>query len=146
MKRLSLILGILTALILGYGFYLIGSLVHAQVAPIGKVIMTAVMIVALLGLIIGTIFGLCHFADSKQKARELFRIIMLVGWMLLLLIFLVTDVWAHGIVKMILGNMGNVQIVTVSEETAKQETWQPNFTSVGNLDPVQGADISNQVA
>jgi membrane fusion protein (multidrug efflux system) len=42
--------------------------------------------------------------------------------------------------------MSQKQITTVSEEAAVQETWQPNFTSVGNLDPVQGADISNQVA
>ncbi|HEV7164847.1 MAG TPA: efflux RND transporter periplasmic adaptor subunit [Gammaproteobacteria bacterium] len=47
---------------------------------------------------------------------------------------------------MIQGFKSQKNIVTVSEEAAKQETWQPDFTSVGNLDPVQGADISNQVA
>ena len=47
---------------------------------------------------------------------------------------------------MIQGFKSQKNISTVSEESARQETWQPSFASVGNLDPVQGADISNQVA
>ena len=38
------------------------------------------------------------------------------------------------------------QQVVVSDAPARQETWKPYFTSVGNLTPVQGVDVSNQLA
>ena len=41
---------------------------------------------------------------------------------------------------------GIKQQTFVSDEAARQETWQPNFNSVGNLAPVQGVDLSNQLA
>ncbi|MDE2196040.1 MAG: efflux RND transporter periplasmic adaptor subunit [Gammaproteobacteria bacterium] len=41
---------------------------------------------------------------------------------------------------------GMKQQTFVSDEAARQETWQPDFNSVGNLAPVQGVDLSNQLA
>ncbi|MGH8278151.1 MAG: efflux RND transporter periplasmic adaptor subunit [Gammaproteobacteria bacterium] len=38
------------------------------------------------------------------------------------------------------------QEVVVSDAPVRAESWQPFFTSVGNLTPVQGTDISNQIA
>ncbi|MGB9429733.1 MAG: efflux RND transporter periplasmic adaptor subunit [Gammaproteobacteria bacterium] len=38
------------------------------------------------------------------------------------------------------------QIVVVSDEAAKLESWQPYFSPVGNLAPVEGVDVSNQLA
>ena len=71
---------------------------------------------------------------------------LIAGGVLLGIALIVGGVFGFRMYKMIQGFKSQKQIVTVSEEPAKQETWQPNFVSVGNLDPVQGADISNQVA
>lgn len=38
------------------------------------------------------------------------------------------------------------QETVVSDAPAQQQSWQPFFTSVGNLTPVQGTDVSNQIA
>lgn len=38
------------------------------------------------------------------------------------------------------------QEIVVSDAPAQQQSWQPFFTSVGNLTPVQGVDVSNQIA
>lgn len=38
------------------------------------------------------------------------------------------------------------QEVVVSDAAAQTQTWQPYFTSVGNLTPVQGVEVSNQLA
>lgn len=38
------------------------------------------------------------------------------------------------------------QEIVVSDTPAQQQSWQPFFTSVGNLTPVQGVDVSNQIA
>ncbi|MGA9854368.1 MAG: efflux RND transporter periplasmic adaptor subunit [Gammaproteobacteria bacterium] len=37
------------------------------------------------------------------------------------------------------------QEVVVSDEAAKLESWQPYFSSVGNLVPVQGVQVTNQL-
>ena len=71
---------------------------------------------------------------------------LIAGGLLLCVIIIVGGVFGIRLYFTIQGFKNQKQISTVSEEVAKQETWQPNFTSVGNLDPVQGADISNQVA
>ncbi|HEX2668064.1 MAG TPA: efflux RND transporter periplasmic adaptor subunit [Gammaproteobacteria bacterium] len=72
--------------------------------------------------------------------------ILIAGGVLLLILLIVGGVFGTRMYFMIQGFKNQKQVATVSEETAKQETWQPNFTAVGNLEPVQGADIANQVA
>lgn len=71
---------------------------------------------------------------------------LIAGGILLGIAVIVGGAFGAHIYQMIQGFKSQKNIVTVSDEAAKQETWQPSFISVGNLDPVQGADISNQVA
>ena len=71
---------------------------------------------------------------------------LIAGGILVGILIIVGGAFGFHIYTMIQGFKSQKNIATVSEEAAKQETWQPNFVSVGNLDPVQGADISNQVA
>lgn len=94
-----------------------------------------------------SLYGIGHFIHEERRiAHALFKR-MTWGYGAILLIILVV-----GIVVGVRGYLGYKaylsmkQVATVSDEPAKQETWQPSFASVGNLDPVQGADISNQVA
>lgn len=71
---------------------------------------------------------------------------LIAGGLLLGVLVLVGGVFGTRMYFMIQGFKSQKNIVTVSGEAAKQETWQPDSTSVGNLDPVQGADLSNQLA
>ena len=71
---------------------------------------------------------------------------LIAGGLLFVVILMVGAVFGTRMYFMIQGFKNQKNIATVSDEAARQETWQPNFTSVGNLDPVQGADISNQLA
>ena len=71
---------------------------------------------------------------------------LIAGGLLFGVLLIVGAVFGTRMYFMIQGFKSQKQISTVSEELAKQETWQPDFTSVGNLDAVQGADISAQLA
>lgn len=71
---------------------------------------------------------------------------LIAGGILVGILLIVGGAFGFHLYTMIQGFKSQKNIATVSEEAAKQETWQPNFVSVGNLDPVQGADIANQVA
>ena len=71
---------------------------------------------------------------------------LIVGGVLFVVLLIVGGAFGTHLYLMIQGFKAQKNISTVSDEAAKQETWQPDFSSVGNLDPVQGADISNQVA
>ena len=71
---------------------------------------------------------------------------LIAGGILFGVLVLVGGVFGTRMYFMIQGFKNQKQISTVSAEAAKPDTWQPDFTSVGNLDPVQGADIANQVA
>ncbi|HEY1992546.1 MAG TPA: efflux RND transporter periplasmic adaptor subunit [Gammaproteobacteria bacterium] len=71
---------------------------------------------------------------------------LIAGGILLGVLIIVGGAFGAHLYMMIQGFKAQKNIATVSEETARTETWQPNFVSVGNLDPVQGADIANQVA
>lgn len=71
---------------------------------------------------------------------------LIAGGILVGILIIVGGAFGFHLYTMIQGFKSQKNIATVSEEAAKQETWQPNFVSVGNLDPVQGADIANQVA
>ncbi|HEY3859826.1 MAG TPA: efflux RND transporter periplasmic adaptor subunit [Gammaproteobacteria bacterium] len=71
---------------------------------------------------------------------------LIAGAILFGVLVIVGGIFGTHLYFMIQGFKSQKNIATVSEEPAKQETWQSSFTSVGNLDPVQGADISNQVA
>jgi membrane fusion protein (multidrug efflux system) len=98
-------------------------------------------------IIPAALYGMGHLVHKeRQIAHALFKR-MTVGYAAVLGLGLIV-----GIVFGVRGYLGYKaymsmkQVSTVSDEAATQETWQPTFTSVGNLDPVQGADISNQVA
>ncbi|MGH9550961.1 MAG: hypothetical protein ACRD3W_16385, partial [Terriglobales bacterium] len=98
-------------------------------------------------IIPSALYGVGHFVHEERRiAHALFKRMTWFYAGALVVALLV------GIVFGIRGYLGYKaymsmkQISTVSEEAARQETWQPTFVSVGNLDPVQGADISNQVA
>jgi membrane fusion protein, multidrug efflux system len=71
---------------------------------------------------------------------------LIAGAILFGVLVIVGGTFGIHVYRMVQGFKSQKNIATVSEEAATQETWQPNFTSVGNLDPVQGADIANQVA
>ena len=71
---------------------------------------------------------------------------LIAGGILLGVLIIVGGAFGIHLYMMIQGFKSQKNIATVSDEAAKTETWQPNFVSVGNLDPVQGADIANQVA
>lgn len=71
---------------------------------------------------------------------------LIVGGILLGVLIIVGGTFGTHLYLMIQGFKSHKNIATVSDEAARLETWQPTFTSVGNLDPVEGADISNQVA
>ncbi len=93
------------------------------------------------------LYGVGHFIHEERKiAHVLFK---RMSWVYVGVLVVGVII---GIVVGIRGYLGYKAYMsqdrtpTVSEESALAETWQPTFTSVGNLDPVQGADISNQVA
>ena len=111
------------------------------------------LIVGILALLLvvviipAALYGIGHVVHEERKmARALFKR-MTWGYVGVLGLALIV-----GIVFGIKGYLGykaylsQKQITTVADEAARQETWQPTYASVGNLDPVQGADISNQVA
>lgn len=93
-------------------------------------------------------FGLAYFLVNKDPAdtKRLGKLLMIVYFVLLGVLLLVAMVYGGKTALMIQGFKNQKNIATVSEEAARSENWQGNFASVGNLDPVQGADISNQVA
>ena len=71
---------------------------------------------------------------------------LIAGVILVIIAAAVGGAFGLHIFTLVKGFKAQKNIATVSDEAAKAETWQPNFVSVGNLDPVQGADIANQVA
>ena len=71
---------------------------------------------------------------------------LIAGGILFGVLLLVAAVFGTRMYIMIQGFKSQKNIATVSAEAATQESWQPDSTSVGNLDPVQGADLSNQLA
>lgn len=93
------------------------------------------------------LYGVGHWVrEERHVAHALFKR-MTIGYAAVLgLAVIVGLVFGIRLMIMLKGFANQKNVATVSEEVARQETWQPNFTSVGNLDPVQGADISNQVA
>ena len=93
------------------------------------------------------LYGVGHFIHEERRiAHTLFKRMTWGYAGVLILGVVVGAVFGIRLMLMFKAMGAQKHITTVSEEVAKQETWQPTFTSVGNLDPVQGADISNQVA
>ncbi|MGE5625651.1 MAG: efflux RND transporter periplasmic adaptor subunit [Bacillota bacterium] len=115
--------------------------------------MLMVLVVGILALLLifviipMSLYGIGHFIHEERRiAHALFKR-MTVGYAVILGVALIIGiVFGVRLIIMIQGFKNQKQVVTVSDEAARQETWQPDFSSVGNLDPVQGADISNQVA
>lgn len=141
MKLTSRIVGALLVIAIGTILYEV-----AKVAPASKIIMSVIMGIIVLVVLTGFIYGIANLTASREKAKHLFKYFMFGFEVFLLVIFTVGAVKAYMTVPMILQFKNQKQVSTVSDEAAKQEIWQPDFTSVGNLAPVQGADISNQVA
>src|SRR5579859_3085557 len=83
---------------------------------------------------------------QETEVIPMLKRFLIAGGILFGVLVLVGGVFGTRMYFMIQGFKSQKNISTVSEETAKQETWQPDSASVGNLDPVQGADISNQLA
>lgn len=107
----------------------------------------AVALLVLFAVIPLALYGLSGLARStRDDIRSLFKL-LLIGYGSLLGVFVIVGgVFGVKTAIMIQGFKNQKQISTVSEEAAAQDTWQSNFASVGNLDPVQGADLSNQLA
>jgi membrane fusion protein (multidrug efflux system) len=141
MKLFSGILGGLLFIAVAYLLYQV-----SMVAPTGKIVGSVIGAILVIAILIGAIYGLSNLASTREKANALFKIFMVVFEALIFVAIVVADVKAYKTIPMILGFQNQVQISTVSAEAAKLEALQSSFTSVGNLDPVQGADISNQVA
>lgn len=92
-------------------------------------------------------YGLAFFlTDSQADTKRLGKLLLISYFTLLGVLLLVGMVFGGKTALMIQGFKNQKQISTVSDEAARSESWQGNFASVGNLDPVQGADISNQLA
>jgi membrane fusion protein (multidrug efflux system) len=72
--------------------------------------------------------------------------LIIAGGLLLLVILTIVGIKAFQFISMGKKYASIVQHTYVSDEAARLESWQPNLTSVGNLDPVQGVDVSNQLA
>src|ERR1700685_3480268 len=86
------------------------------------------------------------WSHPETEVIPMLKRFLIAGGILFGVLIIVGGIFGTHLYLMVQGFKSQKNIATVSEEAAKQETWQPNFTSVGNLDPVQGADISNQVA
>jgi membrane fusion protein, multidrug efflux system len=73
------------------------------------------------------------------------RIIIAIAIMIGVMV-VIYGLWGIKLYAAIQGFKHQKQEVVVSDAPAQQETWKPFFTSVGNLTPVQGVDVSNQLA
>lgn len=141
MKLISRILGILLIVLTAAIVYQI-----AKLAPIGKIAGGLFGALVVLAILAGVIFGITKLIASRDRFWQLYKLNLLSFEVLLTIVLIVAAVKIHSVVPMILQFKNQVQTATVSDEPAKQELWQTNFTAVGNLAPVEGADISNQVA
>ncbi len=73
------------------------------------------------------------------------RIIITIAIMIGVMV-VIYGLWGIKLYAAIQGFKHQKHEVVVSDAPARQETWKPYFTSVGNLTPVQGVDVSNQLA
>jgi membrane fusion protein (multidrug efflux system) len=73
------------------------------------------------------------------------RIIITVAIMLGVMV-VIYGLWGVKLYAAIQGFKHMKQETVVSDAPVQQETWRPYFSSVGNLTPVQGVDVSNQLA
>ena len=141
MKLLVYIFAAITVLVLGFGIYAVHSVANA-----GQIMGGLFGLIIVVAIVAAVIFGATRFVSDRNRGNELFKLLLVSFWGVLLVLLSVFAIFGHGVINQILGFKSHKNIATVSAEPAKTETWQPDFTSVGNLDPVQGADISNQVA
>jgi membrane fusion protein, multidrug efflux system len=73
--------------------------------------------------------------------RITIAIVTMIGVMIV-----IYGIWVIKLYAAIKGFKNQKQEVVVSDAPTRQVTWKPYFTSVGNLTPVQGVDVSNQLA
>ena len=142
MKRPFFITGIvISAAVMAFAIYLLSGLVPAMQIVLGFLVFMLV-----LAVLAAAIFGVINLVASRERAIPLYKLFMTAFWALLLLALIIMEVWGHGLIKKIIAFKSAVDITTVSDEAARSENWQPLFKSVGNIDPVQGVDLSNQLA
>ncbi|MGH8396706.1 MAG: efflux RND transporter periplasmic adaptor subunit [Gammaproteobacteria bacterium] len=72
------------------------------------------------------------------------RIVITVAIMLGIMV-IIYGIWGLKVYAAIKKFSHMKQEVVVSDAPAQQESWAPYFSSVGNLTPVQGVDVSNQL-
>ncbi|HVA55540.1 MAG TPA: efflux RND transporter periplasmic adaptor subunit [Gammaproteobacteria bacterium] len=111
-----------------------------------KIVLGFLAFVLVLAILAVAIFGVMNLVTSRERAVPLYKLFMTAFWALLLLTLIIMEVWGHGLIKKLIAFKSAVDITTVSDEAARSENWQPLFKSVGNIDPVQGVDLSNQLA
>ena len=142
MKHPFFIVGsVITLAVLAFAIYLLSGLVPAKYIIggfLGFVLVLAILSVA--------IYGVLNLVTSRERAIPLYKLFMTALWALLLVTMVIMEIWGRGVIHQIIAYKTTVQHTFVSDEAAKSENWQPKLNSVGNLDPVQGADLSNQLA
>lgn len=112
-----------------------------------KIILFAVLAIVAVAVVILAIFGVLNvLIKDRSRTLRLFKGLMIGFGAVTFVILVIAGIKGFEIYSQIQKFAHMKQHTFVSEEAAKQESWQPHFTAVGNLAPVRGADISNQLA
>lgn len=111
----------------------------------------------IIGIIIGVVFvfviltvclyGLALLIKAdRQQGNALFKRFMVAFALIVLTLVILAGIKGYQIYSMIQKFSHTKQETIVSDEAARLETWAPYFTAVGNLAPVEGVQVSNQLA
>lgn len=142
MKRPIFIIGsVITLAVVVFAIYLL-----SDVAPAMYIVLGFLGFLLILAILSTAMYGVINLVTSRERALPLYKLFMVALWALLLVALLILEIWGHGVIKKIMAFKSAVDITYVSDEAARSEIWQPLFKSVGNIDPVQGVDLSNQLA
>ncbi|MGH8371468.1 MAG: efflux RND transporter periplasmic adaptor subunit [Gammaproteobacteria bacterium] len=112
-----------------------------------KIILFALLAIVAVAMLILAIFGVLNILiKDRSQTLRLFKGLMIGFGAIIAVIIIIAGIKGFEVYSQIQKFAHMKQQTFVSEEAAKVEAWQPNFTAVGNLAPVSGADISNQLA
>lgn len=111
----------------------------------------------IIGIIIGVVFVLviltvCLYGlallikADRHQGNALFKRFMVAFALIVLVLVILAGIKGYQIYSMIQKFSHTKQETIVSDEAARLETWAPYFTAVGNLAPVEGVQVSNQLA
>ncbi|MHB8404078.1 MAG: efflux RND transporter periplasmic adaptor subunit [Gammaproteobacteria bacterium] len=111
----------------------------------------------IIGIIIGVVFvfviltvclyGLALLIKAdRHQGNALFKRFMVAFALIVLVLVILAGIKGYQIYSMIQKFSHTKQETIVSDEAARLETWAPYFTAVGNLAPVEGVQVSNQLA